>query len=50
MDESNVCRAAVHAGLLDDQNGGSIIINLKNLIGKFEMIIANGLDFYQSSF
>jgi hypothetical protein len=35
MDESNVCRAAVHAGLLDDQNGG-----------KFEMIIANGLDFY----
>ncbi len=24
MDESNVCRAAVHAGFLDDQNGGSI--------------------------
>jgi len=38
VDESNVCKAAVHAGFLTDADGG-----------EFLLIIANGEEKYESS-
>jgi len=38
VDESSVCKAAVHSGFLDDKEGG-----------EFMLIIANGEQEYESS-
>jgi hypothetical protein len=35
LDESVICRSAVHAGIIDGSKGG-----------KFEMVIVNGQEFY----
>jgi len=41
--KSSICRAAIHAGIIEDSEGGEVFVNVKSSKSTYEAKGANGV-------